>query len=383
MKRAGPLFAPLLCLAAALAMQGCSVGRLPNPGPGGDFDWRMFGGDPGRTNASAARPMPPLRPGWEADAGSGFGPFSPALSESTIYVATLTGEVRALNLGDGTDRGSVGFGASIFGTPVIFSGHLYAALSGEENNLVSYDLRAGTARWSVAAGDVESSLLAAGGGIVAAGLDGSLAMYEPVTGRELWKYSPPGRIFSRSSPASDGTRVLYGSDGGVVTAVELATGKFLWQASLGGAVFTTPVISGPRAYVTSKSGMVYAIETATGAISWKRDLGSPLYGSPAVGEGRVFAGTSGGEVVALATADGGVIWKRAVTGAVGSAPLVCGEVLYVGDLAKNLYALSSADGGILWQYALPGRVRCTPVAVPGALIVLCEDRTVLSFVEDR
>ena len=100
-------------------------------------------------------------------------------------------------------------------------------------------------------------------------------------------------------------------------------------------------------------------------------------------DGRVFVGTSGAEVVALGSADGAVLWRTSVLGAVGSAPLVCGEYLYVGDLAKNLYALASPTGETVWQAETPGRVRCTPVAAPGRIIVLSEDRSIVGFREQR
>ncbi|HLB00376.1 MAG TPA: PQQ-binding-like beta-propeller repeat protein [Bacteroidota bacterium] len=372
-----------ICLWAALSLSGCAASRLPDPGPGQVQSWRMFGGDPDRRNASAARPVPPLVQQWETDAGAGFGPASPALSDSTIFVGTLTGEVRAVNLSTGDQTGSYDFGTAIFGTPLVFPGRMVVALSGDGENLVSYNLRTGAVQWSARTGPVESSLLAAGGGILAVGLDGSLTKFDTAKGDEVWKYSPADPSPSRSSPATDGARVIFGTDRGTVIAVDLATGRFAWEVRTGAAVFAAPAVYRGTAFIASTDGSVYAIGTGTGVIAWKRPLGSPLYGSPAVDDGRVFVGTSGAEVVALGSADGAVLWRTSVLGAVGSAPLVCGEYLYVGDLAKNLYALASPTGETVWQAETPGRVRCTPVAAPGRIIVLSEDRSIVGFREQR
>jgi len=356
---------------------------LPDPGPGGGYAWEMFGGNPGRTNTSPLLPTPPLRVDWEREAGSGFGPSSPALFDSTIFVPTLTGDIWTVNLYTGEETGTVNFGTAVFGTPVVWPGRLIVALSGDEKTIVSYNLHTGSVRWSAGTGDVESSLLRAGGGIIAVRLDGSVTKFDTASGRELWTYMPDKPLSSRSSPATDGTVVIFGTDGGRIVALDLSTGERRWEVTVGGAVFGSPAVSGGATFVASRNGSVIAVAARSGEVRWKRDLGSPLYGSPSVAEGRVFLGTSGGEVVALGAADGSVLWRTAVLGAVGSAPLVCGELIYVGDLAKNLYAMSAATGETVWQAGTPGRVRCTPVAAPGRIIVLSEDRSVVAFVEER
>ncbi len=378
-----PAPAAMALTVVMVVLSGCIVGRLPDPGPRSGPVWGMFAGGPARTNASPLRPSPPLRIEWEAGVGSGFGPSSPAVCDSTLFIPTLTGEVTALNLYTGEPTGSYDFGTAVFGTPLVLSGRLVVALSGDEENIVSYNLRSGSVQWSVRTGDIESSLLAAGGGIIAVGLDGSVMKIDTARGFEIWKYIPGEPSSSRSSPASDGSRVVFGTDAGVVKALDLATGDFLWGAAVGGAVFTTPALSGGRAFVASRDGSLSCFETGSGALKWRRETGSPLYGAPAVDGGRVFVGTSAGEVVALGADDGTVLWRTAVLGAVGSAPLVCGDVLYVGDLAKNLYAMNTSTGETVWQAGTPGRVRCTPVAAPGRIVVLSEDRSVLGFVEDR
>jgi outer membrane protein assembly factor BamB len=374
-------------LALALLAPACAPNRslvvTPRPGDA----WRMYGGGPGRTNASAATLSPPLRRLWEYDAGSGFGPASAAAAESTVFVGTLTGEVRAVDIAAGNETGSYDFGTSIFGTPLLYGARIVAALSGGEGEgLVCYNFRAGLTDWKAENGDVESSLLHAGGMVVAAGLDGSVAAFDTGTGAERWRFTlpeSPGRPGIRSSPSSDGRLVFFGTDAGEVRAVDLATGGHSWKAVTGGAVFAATSTAAGRVFACSLDGRIYAFGAGDGRIIWSFDAGSPLYGGAAVAGETVVAGTSGGEVVSLRASDGSLLWRTRTEGGVGAAPLVCGATVYVGDLKENLYAIDLAAGSISWQEKLGGRVRATPVAVGDRLVVLAEDRSVICFGSGR
>jgi len=324
---AAPLAA--LSLAVVLIFPACAPNKILMSTPRAGDAWRMYGGGPGRMNASSGAVVPPLSRAWEYDAGSGFGPASAAVAESTVFVGTLTGEVRALNLYTGRETGAYDFGAAMFGTPVVLGGRIVVGLSGEGENLVCYNLRTGSVEWEVETGDIESSLLYAGGRIVAAGLDGSVAAYDTAVGKELWRYElpeAPGRPGIRSAPASDGERIVFGTDGGDVLALELATGALSWKVAAVGAVFAAPSIVGGKAFVCSLDGKITAIDLVTGEILWTFTAGVPLYGGAAAGRGMIVAGTSGGEVISLRESDGSVLWRTRTAGGVGSAPLVCGSV---------------------------------------------------------
>src|SRR5688572_32894733 len=60
-----------------------------------------------------------------------------------------------------------------------------------------------------------------------------------------------------------------------------------------------PVAQGERVYVAGHGGDVRALELATGRDIWRASLDLDLSGGPAVGEGVVVVGSSGGELVAL------------------------------------------------------------------------------------
>jgi outer membrane protein assembly factor BamB len=299
-----------------------------------------------------------------------------------LFIGTLTGEVRAVELESGEEAGSKDFGTAIFGTPLLINKSVIVALSGDEETLVSYNMSAGVTVWTIPGPDVESSLLHDGGRIFVAGLDGSLRCLDALTGGEVWKFnaggpSDPDPI--RSSPACNDSLVIFGSDGGAVYALGRERGQPAWKSAVGGAVFAAPALGPRRAFISSLDGYIRALDLTDGKLLWERNLGAPIHGGAALGGGRIFAGTTGGEIFALGTGDGRVLWRVKTGGGISSAPLLSGKYLYIGDLDRNLYSLTAEAGEIVWQEELPGRVKTVPVAAGGYIVVMTDDRSVIAF----
>ncbi len=369
---------------AALLLSSCSTDKLRLGTPRSGDSWRMFGGGPQRANLATVPVVPPLVRAWEYDAGSGFGPASVSVMEGTLFVGTLKGDLRAIDLATGKETGSVEFDGPVFGTPLLLGSRIVVGLSGAGKNLVCRNLRTGAEDWSVETGDIESSPLSVGGMIIAATLDGVVAAYDTTLGKELWAYvlqPSPGRHGIRSSPSSDGAVVVVGTDGGDIIALDLATGRQRWKAAARGAIFAPTSIGGDRVFACSLDGNVYAIDIGTGAVIWTFDTGFPLYGGAAVGREMIVAGTSGGGLVALSRSDGSILWRARTDAGVGSAPAIVGAFVYVGDLERNLYAIDAATGAEVWREKLDSRVRTTPVSADGWLVVLAEDRSVICFTQ--
>jgi outer membrane protein assembly factor BamB len=368
--------------AAAVALASCSTADAVRDGARGGDRWSMFGGGPGRSNSSTSGVAPPLVRLWEYDAGAGFGPASVAVADSTVYVGTLVGEVRAVDLVTGREIHSNDLGEAIFGTPLVAGPRIVLALSASEENLISYDAVKGEKAWAVETGDVESSPLSVGGMIVVALVDGAIAAYDTADGREIWIHHFPRSYRSpgiRSSPSSDGERIFAGNDAGEIAGLRASDGQLLWTAPAGGAVFGTVPAAEGRVIASTLAGTIRAFDAATGKPLWTFEAGAPIYGAAAVSGGAVVAGTSAGDLVALRPADGSLIWRSKCAGGVGAAPLISGGLAYAGDLGGQLAAFDIATGAKIWNEQIGGRIRATPVAADGRLIVLTEDAKVICF----
>jgi outer membrane protein assembly factor BamB len=114
-----------------------------------------------------------------------------------------------------------------------------------------------------------------------------------------------------------------------------------------------PAIDSGRVYVAGHGGDVKALELESGREVWQTDTEIPLSGGPAVGDGLVVVGGSGGEVVALDAGSGEKRWQVMTGGEVLTAPTVAGGIIVVRTVDGRLRGLRSSDGGEEWSYEQP------------------------------
>ena len=192
------------------------------------------------------------------------------------------------------------------------------------------------------------------------------------------------------TPVVRDSRVFVGSNGGVVRALDVASGRVLWSTVVDGPVNGSLAVAGKSVYVpvatvgdgAQKGPAVAALDEATGQRRWETVIdtqkGSDTFGSPTVANGVVYIGVSAffgenndssvavrGGVVAL-SADGGAIRWHTYTvspghdgGAVWSTPAVDlgSRVLFVGtgnayhepadDNTDSILKIRLQDGAIV------------------------------------
>ena len=157
--------------------------------------------------------------------------------------------------------------------------------------IIAYEPVSGRERWRVrcAGSDVAPSPVYAGGLVIAS-----------VTGDKVYGIRPDGTgdvtdtrvawtsdegIADVASPVSDGELVYLVSAAGMLTCLEVKTGKKVWDHSLDGEFYGSPGIAGNRLYLVARNGQVLIIRTGRAFEEIGRaSLGEPSDGSP------VFAG---------------------------------------------------------------------------------------------
>ena len=150
----------------------------------------------------------------------------------------------------------------------------------------------------------------------------------------LWRFKTDGAI--SDSPAVEGGIVFVGSSRGTLYALELGTGRKLWEVSLGAQPFaaygfdslgigSTPMVVNHRVFVATALTDVFCLDEATGGFLWRARVGDPsihetVWSGPLVWRDHVFVGidaivdepTVRGRLVALDAATGEVVWRRII-----------------------------------------------------------------------
>jgi outer membrane protein assembly factor BamB len=95
---------------------------------------------------------------------------------------------------------------------------------------------------------------------------------------------------------------------GEVVAVELDTGKIVWQKGVPGGVLSSVAVKSGLAIFTATDGRVRAWDAFTGRERWSYDAKAPFFAGPAVTDRTVYAADLKGVVHAISLADGRKQW---------------------------------------------------------------------------
>jgi outer membrane protein assembly factor BamB len=228
----------------------------------------------------------------------------------------------------------------------------------------------------------------------------------PAEPKSVWRLKAGEGL---SSPVvASGKAFLFDNQAGKETlrAVDAASGKELWRASIDD-VFKdsqgpsgprcTPVVDDDRVYVQSCRGELRCLSVADGKMIWRanftRDFGATFIGekgaaqgatrhgnngSPAIDGDRLYAqagSTNGASVVCFDKRTGEVRWKSQNDVAGYAAPMVAtiaGTKQIVSFTADGVIGLKLDDGGLLWRVPVKtafSRHATTPVIYDDLVVV--------------
>jgi hypothetical protein len=104
--------------------------------------------------------------------------------------------------------------------------------------------------------------------------------------------------------------VYYGDAGGLVWALDAATGDVRWHFRSGpGGFVTSPLVAGRRVLIGSRDGSFYGLDAATGRQGWRFPTGGPIRCTAALAGQRVIFASDDMHAYALDVETGELAWK--------------------------------------------------------------------------
>ncbi len=206
--------------------------------------------------------------------------------------------------------------------------------------------------------------------VLAAGKGGFVFAFEPATGSLLWRTS----VGMHNGHDDDGQLALDGT-------LQLQTPYTLYPGALGGVetnmaaadgVVYVPVVNVPTTYTntasplgtpdfTKAAGEMVAIDVATGKVLWDTKLpGAIPLGGATVANDLVFTTTLGGFVGALSRKDGSIVWTAQLPAGSNSPLAISGNTL----LAGAGVARGAAQHPAVVAYQLGAKATATPLPSP-------------------
>ncbi len=313
---------------------------------------------------------------WSKDTGKGstkqFLKLTPSHIQGKVFVADVRGNLLAIDATSGNTLWENDADLSITGGPG--SSKTHTMIGSEEGDVLAYASDNGDFLWQA---KVSSEVLAAPqeayGIVVVRTVDGKIFGLDANDGSRLWIYDrtvPALTLRGTSNPVITGDVVIAGFDGGRLAAIELHTGKLIWETSISLAsgrsqlermvdIDSEPVIIGNDIYVATFQGRLASVALENGRITWTRDISS--YAGLTSDGNNIYITDDQSHVWALERSSGNSIWKqenlfaRQVT-----APATIGDLVVVGDLEGYLHWMDKSSG----QFVARTRVSKNPILAP-------------------
>jgi outer membrane protein assembly factor BamB len=341
----------------------------------------------GKDNAIPPTPLTDIEPSislrthWSKNVGKGgnrnFVNLKPAFADGVIYVASRDGTVLAVDALSGSVRWEVSTNTPLGAGPGVGDGMVL--LGSSEGEVIALSITDGKEQWrSEVTSEVLSVPSTAAGIVVARAIDGRLFGISALDGSRLWTYDrtvPTLTLRGSSSPVISGGLVIYGSDGGKLSALSLKAGLPLWEKSIAFPsgrseldrivdIDGNPLIVNGVVYAASYQGSIVALELETARTLWSKDLSTAS--DMGIDRYNLYVTDTDGNVWALDRRNGASLWKqdklqyRSVT-----APAVVNGYVVVGDFEGYQHWLSTDDGHFVGRTNIDSDGISTPAVTDG------------------
>ena len=153
-----------------------------------------------------------------------------------------------------------------------------------------------------------------------------------------------------------------------VHALDTRSGELFWRFRGTDAFGVGPVMGGGAVYVATETGdgVVTSIDLYTGKRRWQSRIGRTA--SPMVlRDSILYVATQGGFLVALSTADGRTLWAR-VAGSSRAGPLVTRSFIALPGVSDSLFVFEATTGRPITRARMPAAVIAPLAMVSDSLV---------------
>jgi outer membrane protein assembly factor BamB len=384
--------------------------RVTLPPPQVNAAWPQPGGNaahaPGHP-AVADR----LTKAWRANIGEGGGyrqviTARPVIAGGRAYAMDSNGVISAFSLRTGerlwrTDTADPEDDSTNIGGGVALDGDTLYAATGRAA-VLALDAAGGKIRWrKPLPTPARAAPTVADDRLFVPTLDEQLVAFARKDGSKLWSYqgaSEATSVLGLPSPAYADGLVVAGFGSGDIACLRAEGGSVTWTDGLGAgrgrtsladlsAVRGLPVIDQGTVFAVSFGGLMAALDLRTGRRLWEREIASQE--TPWLAGDWLFVLTMDQQLAALNRHDGAVAWITQLPQFEDTenrtdpirwvGPLLAGDRLIVAGSTEEALAVSPYNGAILGRQPLSAAAAVAPVVAEGTVLLVTDDGTLLAL----
>lgn len=330
--------------------------------------------------------------------------LGPINYDNAIYVASRSGQVKAIDLSNGHTIWDQNLSKStLFSSKTaLFSGGVsaddkYVYVGSERAVVYALDRNDGSVIWEKPVkGEVLARPVSSEDKLIVYTASGNLQALNRNTGEDVWDVMlevPPLSLRGNSTPTIAHGAAILGDDTGHVNAYYINDGQLIWQQRISqpsgsteiaklNDVDSTPVIEGNLAYAIGYNGNVVALDLSNGQIVWRKEMGSTH--SFAVDTQQLFVVDQDDNVQAVSKNGGAVLWNQAdLLHRQLTDPVIYENYIVVGDFEGYLYWLSKDNGNVVakTQVSSSGLIS-KPLVVDNKIIVQAKNGDIYAFTKN-
>ena len=381
--------------------------RLPPPEPNGD--WPQAGGSANHAmhHMSVANNLHQV---WSTTIGEGSSTDSrllaqPIVALGRVFTIDADNQVVAVSAKTGRklwktnvmpkDVTALSSGALAYDEGVIYVGTGFG-------HLLALDAKTGKEIWrQVLTAPMRGAPTVRAGRVVVITVDDHAYCIAADDGQILWSHQgtvEPATMMQGNSAAIDGNTVIVPYNSGEVFALRIDSGTVIWQDTIAvvrrtqnianlADITARPIIDRGKVYVMGHADVMAALDLRTGKRVWDRDIGGIQ--SPWIAGDYLYAITNSNEIVCLETRSGNLVWvtqlqtwenpDKRKNRIVWVGPVLASNRLIIASSNGMLASLSPYTGAVLGQQDIGDAVSVPPVVANNSLYFFTDEAEILAY----
>lgn len=376
----------LITVLVSLFLGGCGIGSWF--GRGAEVTEKP-------TELTAFQASVTVNKSWSQDIGNAgkdkYLRLTPVLGDDAIYAVDAGGAVSAYDLAGRrlwrvelkhNVTGATGYGDNLvlFGT--------------SKGVVVALEKAGGKTQWTATvSSEVLAPPVARDGVVVVKTADGKAYGLASEDGKRRWVFertSPALTLRGTGAPALHNNLVLTGLANGKLAAIDLQSGRLLWEASVAEPrgrneierlidIDARPLVSDGVLYAAAFQGAVAAIALDSGRVLWNREVSS--FTDLGADAKNLYVTDAKSQVLALDRRSGATVWKQdKLGGRTCTGPTPVGDYVACADFDGYVHLLAKEDGRFAGRARVDGRgVSVTPITSGQTLFVFGQNGGLTAF----